>query len=79
MKRYEKVQSDEESSTSDEENHVLTKKDNEKYLRNVGGEVLCNEHGFKQYVSAVDAESMYPAQKEANNIDKSCLIKAENM
>lgn len=47
---------------------------NELFFRNIGGEVKCFAYGYQQYITAVDAESMYPAQKEANNVDTAAKI-----
>lgn len=47
---------------------------NELFFRNIGGEVKCFSYGYQQYITAVDAESMYPAQKEANNVDTAAKV-----
>lgn len=47
---------------------------NELFFRNIGGEVKCFAYGYQQYITAVDAESMYPAQKEANNVDTAAKV-----
>lgn len=49
-------------------------KANELFYTNVGGEVKCFSNGYNTYITAVDAESMYPAQKEANNIDTATKV-----
>lgn len=49
-------------------------KANSLFYKNVGGEVKCFSYGYQQFITAVDAESMYPSQKEANNVDTATKI-----